>query len=72
MGAIAAFVRILGFVAQSASEGAVWVNAVQYAIPILTTLFALRAIFRQRVSRFIDVRRRPARIAPPRNMGAPA
>jgi lipopolysaccharide export system permease protein len=64
IGAYAALVRILGFVAQSASEGNVWVNLLQYAIPLAATVFALRSIFRQRVSRFIDMRRRPARIAP--------
>lgn len=62
-GAIAAVVRILGFIAQAACEEAVWVNVLQYAIPLATTAFALRAIFRQRVSRFIDMRRTPARIA---------
>lgn len=62
--AIAAVIRILGFVAQSASEANVSLNIVQYAIPILTTAIALQGIFRQRVSRFIDIRRRPARIAP--------
>jgi lipopolysaccharide export system permease protein len=69
LGAIAALVRILGFVAQSASEGNVWLNILQYAIPLGATAFALRSIFRQRVSRFIDVRRRPAHIA---GMGSPA
>lgn len=60
----AAVVRILGFIAQSASEDSVWVNTLQYAIPLGATAFALRGVFRQRVSRFIDIRRRPARIAP--------
>src|SRR5437899_64865 len=60
---IAAVVRILGFVAQSASEANAWLNILQYAIPLATTAVALRGIFRQRVSRFIDIRRRPARIA---------
>ncbi|HXA39530.1 MAG TPA: LPS export ABC transporter permease LptF [Phenylobacterium sp.] len=64
MGGVAILVRILGFVAQSASERDVWINALQYAIPLSATAFGLRAIFRQRVSRFIDIRRRPARIAP--------
>jgi lipopolysaccharide export system permease protein len=63
IGALAVLVRILGFVAQSASEGNVWLNVLQYAIPIGATALALRSIFRQRVSRFIDMRRRPARIA---------
>ena len=64
MGGVAIVVRILGFVAQSASERDVWINALQYAIPLGATAFGLHAIFRQRVSRFIDIRRRPARIAP--------
>lgn len=64
MGAAAAVVRILGFVAQSAAEANVWLNLFQYAIPIGATFFALRGLFRQRVSRFIDIRRRPARVAP--------
>jgi lipopolysaccharide export system permease protein len=61
--AAAALVRILGFVAQSAAEGKVWMNVLQYAIPLAATALALRGVFRQRVSRFIDMRRRPARIA---------
>ncbi|MFL5295995.1 MAG: LPS export ABC transporter permease LptF [Phenylobacterium sp.] len=67
-----ALTRILGFVAQSASEANVWVNILQYAIPLGATAVALRAIFRQRVSRFIDVRRRPGRIARPPQLGATA
>jgi hypothetical protein len=31
---------------------------------VAATIVALRSIFRQRVNRFIDMRRRPARIAP--------
>jgi len=64
VGGLAALVRIAGFVAQSAGEANVWVNVLQYAIPLGATALALRSIFRQRVSRFIDMRRRPARIAP--------
>jgi len=55
--------RVLGFVAQSAAEHTVWVNVLQYAIPILTTWFSLRSLFRQKVSRRIALRRRP-RAAP--------
>jgi len=61
VGGVAIVVRILGFVAQSASEGDVWINVVQYAIPLGATALALRSIFRQRVSRFIDIRQRPIR-----------
>ena len=71
-GGIAVLVRALGFVAQSAAEADVWINVLQYAIPLAATVIALRSIFRQRVSRFIDVRRRPSRIAPPPRLGAPA
>lgn len=60
---VAVVVRILGFVAQSAADATVWVNVLQYAIPVATTAIGLRSIFRQRVSRFIDIRRRPPRIA---------
>lgn len=70
--AVAAVVRIVGFVAQSASEGNVWLNVLQYAIPLGATAIALRSIFRQRVTRFIDIRQRPARIAPDPGLGAPA
>jgi lipopolysaccharide export system permease protein len=63
IGAIAIVVRILGFVAQSASEGNVWVNVLQYAIPLAAAGLALRSVFRQRVSRFIDIRSRPHQIA---------
>jgi lipopolysaccharide export system permease protein len=59
LGAIAILVRILGFVAQSAAEANVWVNLLQYAIPLGATAGGLYGIFRQRVSRFIDMRRRP-------------
>lgn len=64
MSGVAILVRILGFVAQSAAEANVWINVLQYAIPLGATAFALRGVFRQRVSRFIDIRRRPVRIAP--------
>lgn len=64
MGALAVVVRVLGFAAQSASEGAVWVNVLQYAVPLVAIALSMRSVFRQPVSRFIDIRRRPARIAP--------
>ena len=63
LGGAAILVRILGFVAQSAAEANVWVNILQYAIPLGATAFALHSIFRQRVSRFIDMRRRPGSVA---------
>lgn len=60
--AAAAISRILGFIVQAACEENAWLNVLQYAIPAATTALALRSIFRQRVSRFIDIRKRPRRI----------
>lgn len=64
VGAAAVVVRIVGFGVQSACDDSAWMNVLQYAPPLLATAIALRSVFRQRVSRFIDMRRRPARIAP--------
>ena len=60
---LAALVRILGFVIQAACESSVWLNILQYAIPIGATALAFRSIFRQRAGRFIDRRPRPAQPA---------
>lgn len=62
-GAIAAGTRILGFIAQAACEEEVWLNVLQYVIPVAATVLALSALFRQKVSRRIDMRQRPVRIA---------
>jgi lipopolysaccharide export system permease protein len=63
MGAIAAVVRIAGFQVQAAAEDEAWLNVLQYVVPLAATAFAFRSIFKQRVSRYIDITRRPARIA---------
>jgi lipopolysaccharide export system permease protein len=63
MGAAAVGVRIVGFIVQAASESGAWINLMQYAVPLLATWLALRGIFRQKVSRFIDMRNRPGRIS---------
>ena len=62
-GAAAALSWILGFVVQAASESGAWINLLQYVVPLLTMGLALHGVFRQRVSRFIDMRQRPVRIA---------
>lgn len=62
-GAIAAVVRILGFVVQAGAEDEAWMNILQYIVPLAATGFALRTVFRQKVSRVIDMSRRPNRIA---------
>lgn len=63
IGALAVAVRILGFVIQAGSESEPWLNVLQYVVPLGAMALALRGIFKQRVSRFIDMRKRPARIA---------
>lgn len=60
---LAVAVRILGFVVQAGSESEPWLNLVQFVVPLGAMALALRGIFKQRVSRFIDMRLRPARIA---------
>jgi lipopolysaccharide export system permease protein len=52
-GGVAAVSRILGFISVSAAESEVWLNILQYAIPIGALAWALRAVFRQRPSRFV-------------------
>ncbi|WP_309643448.1 LPS export ABC transporter permease LptF [Phenylobacterium sp.] len=70
IGAAAVTVRILGFVAQAGAESEAWLNVVQYLIPVAAGGFALRDIFRQKVSRFIDMQLKPSRIS--RRAGAAA
>ncbi len=65
--------RIFGFVVQAGAESEAWVNLLQYLVPILATWLALRGVFRQKVSRFIDMRLKPSRIARRHDApGAPA
>ena len=64
IGAAAVVVRILGFGVQSACDDSAWMNILQYVVPLGATAIALRSVFRQRVSRFIDMHRSPSRTAP--------
>ncbi|TAJ74296.1 MAG: LPS export ABC transporter permease LptF [Phenylobacterium sp.] len=64
IGAIAAGVRLTGFLVQSACEDNAWLNIAQYAVPLLATWGAMAAIFRQKVSRYIDISRPRPGIAP--------
>jgi len=57
VGAVAALVRLVGFLVQSACEDSAWLNIAQYAVPLIATWAALAAIFRQKVSRYIDIAR---------------
>lgn len=51
--AIAAGVRILGFVVQGVAANDAWANLLQYAVPLATIAFAYRILFRQKVRRYI-------------------
>jgi lipopolysaccharide export system permease protein len=64
IGGLAALVRIIGFGAQAACEDSAWLNILQYAVPLGALALALRSIFRQRVSRFIDMYRRRQQAVP--------
>jgi lipopolysaccharide export system permease protein len=64
MSGVAALTRIVGFVVQAACEENAWLNILQYAVPLFAIWFALRGVFRQKVSRFIDRARRPRPAAP--------
>jgi lipopolysaccharide export system permease protein len=46
MAALAAVTRIIGFVVQAACAGDVWLNVLQYGVPLLALGLALRSIFR--------------------------
>ena len=66
LSAIAAVVRLLGFQVQAACEDEAWLNVLQYAVPLLATWGALASLFRQKVTRHIDITRpRPAPPRPP-------
>jgi lipopolysaccharide export system permease protein len=64
MGAIAALVRLVGFLVQSACEDSAWLNIAQYAVPLIAIWAAMAAIFRQKVGRYIDITRPRPGIAP--------
>ncbi len=69
MGAVAAGVRLVGFLVQSACEDSAWLNVLQYAVPLGATWAAMAMIFRQKVGRRISLSRRPPRTPA---AGAPA
>jgi lipopolysaccharide export system permease protein len=63
VGAVAALVRILGFVVQAACEDNAGLNILQYVLPLACAGFALRTVFRQRVRRPTGRRRVPQAVA---------
>ncbi|WP_370545487.1 LPS export ABC transporter permease LptF [Caulobacter sp. 17J80-11] len=52
---IAAVTRIVGFGILAACEDSAWLNILQYLVPAVTAWFAFRALFRQRVNRYVPV-----------------
>jgi len=63
MGAVAAGVRLVGFLVQSGSEDEAWLNVLQYVVPLVTVWVALAQIFRGKVNRYIDITKRPVQLA---------
>jgi len=55
IGAAAAVLRIVGFAVEAGSENNAWLNVMQYIIPVSGAAWALAGIFRQKVSRHIDI-----------------
>ena len=56
VGAAAAVVRIAGFAVQALCADSVWLNVLQYLIPIGAAWWAFGELFRQRIGRFIALR----------------
>jgi lipopolysaccharide export system permease protein len=61
--AIAAGVRILGFVVQAGCEAEAWLNPVQYVVPIAATALALQTLFRQKARPSALTARRKAKVS---------
>jgi lipopolysaccharide export system permease protein len=51
--AIAAVARIVGFGVQAACAGNVWLNVLQYLVPLAPLVYASRTIFAQKVRRYV-------------------
>jgi lipopolysaccharide export system permease protein len=69
VGAAALVARILGFAALAASNENVWLNLLQYMVPLGAAWWGFRQLFRQPVSRFVPL----APAGPSRRLvGAPA
>ena len=55
VGAVAALVQIVGFGVKAACDNDVWLNPLQYAVPLAAIWWGLRQIFRQKVARYIAI-----------------
>ena len=53
--AAALVIRILGFGVQAAAGGSPWLNILQYLVPLAPFIFAIRILFRQRISRYVPL-----------------
>jgi lipopolysaccharide export system permease protein len=53
MAALAAVTRIVGFGVQAACAGNIWLNVLQYFVPIAPMIFAFRSLFRQKVRHYV-------------------
>ena len=55
VGAAAAMVQIVGFGVKAACDNDVWLNGLQYAVPLAAFWWGMSQIFRQRVNRYIAI-----------------
>jgi lipopolysaccharide export system permease protein len=55
VGAAAVMVQILGFGVKAACDNDVWLNVVQYLVPLAAIWWGLAQIFRQKVNRYIAI-----------------
>jgi lipopolysaccharide export system permease protein len=55
VGAAAAMVQIVGFGVKAACDNDVWLNGLQYAVPLAAFWWGMSQIFRQKVNRYIAI-----------------
>jgi len=64
--AIAAVVRILGVGVQAVCDDNIWLNVLQYAVPLAAVAWAMSRIFRQKARRFVSFAAQPPLAITPR------
>jgi lipopolysaccharide export system permease protein len=57
---LAAVVRIVGVGVQAVADDEMWLNVLQYAVPLAAIAWSMKQVFRQKASRFKRPRARPA------------
>ena len=55
VGAAAAMIQIVGFGVKAACDNDVWLNGLQYAVPLAAFWWGMSQIFRQKINRYIAI-----------------